>query len=74
MGHLRVRFLSRRFRYSNPGPVIISLSSLCLLVKEFDFLTVFCLSVMFVDKNLVAPRLSFTNVVALNHLLRSEIL
>ena len=42
-------------------------------MKEFDFLTVFCFSAMFTDKNQVAPRLSFTNIAALNYLLRSEI-
>ena len=33
----------------------------------------FCFSAIFVDKTHVAPRLSFTNVEALNYLLRSEI-
>ena len=33
----------------------------------------FCFSAMFVDKNQVAPWFNFTNVVALNFLLRSEI-
>ena len=73
MGYLRVRFPSKRLRFSNPNHIIISLSFYCLLMKEFDFLIVFCFSAMFVDKNQVAPRLSFTNVAALNYLLRSEI-
>ena len=42
-------------------------------MKEFDFLIVFYFSAMFADKNQVAPRLSFTNIAALNYLLRSEI-
>ena len=42
-------------------------------MKESDFLTVFCFLAMFVDKNQVASRLSFTNVAALNYLLRPEI-
>ena len=37
------------------------------------FLTMFCFSATFVDKRHVAPRLSFTNIAALNYLLRSEI-
>ena len=73
MGYLRVRFISKRLRFSNPNHIIIFLSFWCLLVKEFDFLTVFCFSTMFADKNQVAPRLSLTNVAALNYLLRSEI-
>ena len=42
-------------------------------MKESDFLTVFCFLAMFANKNQVALRLSFTNVAALNFLLRSEI-
>ena len=73
MGYLRVRFPNKRLRFSNHNHIIISLSFCCLLMKEFDFLTVFCFSAMFADKNQVTPWLSFTNVVALNYLLRSEI-
>ena len=73
VGYLRVRFLSKILRFSNPNYIIIFLSFCCLLMKEFDFLTVFCFLAMFADKNQVALRLSFTNVVALNYLLRSEI-
>ena len=73
MGYLRVRFPSKRLRFSNPNHIIISLSFCCLLMKEFDFLTVFCFLAMFADKNQVTPLLSFTNVAALNFLLRSEI-
>ena len=73
MGYLKVRFLSKRLRFSNPNHIIISLSFYCLLVKEFDFLTVFCFSAMFADKNQVAHRLNFTNIATLNYLLRSEI-
>ena len=40
---------------------------------NFNFLTMFCFSAIFVDKTHVAPRLSFTNVEALNYLLRFEI-
>ena len=42
-------------------------------MKEFDFLTVFCFSAMFADNNQVYPRLSLTNIAALNYLLKSEI-
>ena len=73
VGYLRVRFLSKILRFSNSNYIIISLSFCCLLMKESDFLTVFCFLAMFIDKNQVAPRLSFTNVAALNYLLRSEI-
>ena len=73
VGYLRVRLLSKILRFSNPNYIIISLSFCCLLMKEFDFITVFCFLVMFADKNQVAPRLSFTNVAALNYLLRLEI-
>ena len=73
VGYLRVRLLSKILRFSNPNYIIISLSFCCLLMKEFDFLTVFCFLAMFVDKNQVASRLSFTNVAALNYLLRLEI-
>ena len=55
VAYLRVRFLSKRLRFSNPNYIIISLSFYSLLAKEFDFLTVFCFSAMFVDKNQVAP-------------------
>ena len=73
VGYLRVKFRSKRLRFYNPNHIIIFLSFCCLLVKEFDFLIVFCFSVIFADKNQVAPRLSFTNVAALNYLLRLEI-
>ena len=42
-------------------------------MKESNFLTVFCFSDMLANKNQVVPWLSFTNVPALNFLLRSEI-
>ena len=73
MGYLRVGFPSKRLRFFNHNHIIISLSFCCLLMKEFDFLIVFCFWAMFAYKNQVAPRLSFTNVAALNYLLRSEI-
>ena len=40
---------------------------------DFNFLTIFCSLAIFTDKRQVAPRLSLTNVVALNYLLRSKI-
>ena len=42
-------------------------------MKEFDFLTVFYFLAMFANKNQVAFWLNFTNVAALNFILRSEI-
>ena len=74
MGYLRVRFTSKRLRF-----LALTISSypchfaVFFWLKESDFLTVFCFSAMLADKNQVTPRLSFTNVAALNFLLRSEI-
>ena len=73
MGYLRVRFLSKRFRFFNPDHVIISLSLCFLLMMDFNFLTMFCFSTTFADKRHIVLRLSLTNVEALNYLLRSEI-
>ena len=73
VGYLRVRFLSNRFRFFNLGHVIISLSSYFLLMMDFSFLTMFCFSATFADKRHVVPKLSMTNVEALNYLLRSKI-
>ena len=73
VGYLKVRFYSKRSRFFDPNHVIISLSSSFLLMMNFSFLTIFCLSATFANKSHVAPRLSFTNVAALNYLLRSEI-
>ena len=71
--YLRVRFLSKKFRLLNPNHVIIYLSFYFLLMVDFNFLTTFCSSAIFVDKRHVAPRPSHTNVAILNCLLRSEI-
>ena len=73
MGYLRVRFLSKKFRFFNPNHVIISLSFCFLLMMDFNFLTTLCFSAIFADKRHVAPRLSHTNVATLNYLLRSKI-
>ena len=73
VGYLKVRFLSKRFRFFNPNHVVISLSLCFLLMMDFNFLTTFCLSAIFADKRHVAPKLSHTNVATLNYLLRSEI-
>ena len=73
VGYLRVRFLSKKFRFSYLNHIIISLSFCCLLMKEFNNLAGFCFLAMFVDMNQVAHWLSLTNVAALNYLLRSEI-
>ena len=42
-------------------------------MMDFNFLTMFCSSAIFADKRQIAPRLSLTNVAALNYLLRFEI-
>ena len=73
VGYLKVRFLSKRFRFFNPNHVIISISLCFLFMMDLNFLTVFCSLTIFADKRHVAPNLSHTNVVALNYLLRSEI-
>ena len=73
LGYLRVRFLTKRFRSFDPNYVIISLFFLLSLMMNFNFLTMFCSSAIFADKRQAAPRLSLTNVTALNYLLRSEI-
>lgn len=74
VGHLSLWFLSQRFRFFNPDPIVIFFSSCFLLMKDFNFLIVFCCSASFVDKRHMAPRLNLTNVEALNYWLRSEIL
>ena len=40
---------------------------------DFNLLTMFCFLAIFANKKQVAPRISLTNVTALNYLLRSEI-
>ena len=40
---------------------------------DLNFLTIFCSSAIFANKRQVVPRLSLTNVAALNYLLRSDI-
>ena len=42
-------------------------------MMNFNFLTMFCSSAIFTDKRQATPKLSLTNVTALNYLLRSEI-
>ena len=42
-------------------------------MMDFNFLTMFCSSAIFACRRQVAPRLSLTNIVAFNYLLRSEI-
>ena len=49
--YLKVRFLSKRFRFFNPNHVIISLSFWFLLMMYFNFLTTFCSSAIFADKS-----------------------
>ena len=73
VGYLRVRFYSKRSRFFDLDHVVISLSSCFLLMMNFSFLTIFCFLATFADKRHMAPRLSFTNAVTLNYLLRFEI-
>ena len=73
VGYLRVRFLSKTLQ------ILQSLSySYCFLVgfilmMGFHELTMALFLAVIADRRHVAPRLSFTNVAALNYLLRSEI-
>jgi len=74
VGYLRVRFLSKKFSFFNPNHVIISLLFYFLFfMMGLNFLTIFCSSATFADKNHVTPSLNLTNVATLNYLLRSEI-
>ena len=73
MGYLRVRFLSKTLQ------ILQSLSySYCslfgfILMMGFHELTMAIFLAVIVDRRHIAPRLSFTNVAALNYLLRLEI-
>ena len=71
--YLKVRFLSKRFRFFNPNHVIISLSFYFLLMMDFNFLSMFCSSAIFVDKRHITPKLSYTNVAILDYFMKSEI-
>ena len=74
VGYLRVRFISKRLRDFFSTLTISSYSlSLFFLLKESDFLTVLYFSAMLANKNQVVPWLSFSNIAALNFLLRLEI-
>ena len=73
VGYLRIRLCSKKSRFLDPNHVVTSLSSCFLLMMNFSFLTIFYLLATFANKMHVAPRLSFTNVAALNYLLRLEI-
>ena len=73
VGYLKVRFLSKRFRFFNPNHVIISLSISFLMMMDFNFLTMFFSLAIFIDKRHIALKLNHTNDAALNYLLRSEI-
>ena len=72
VGHLRFRSPNNRFRFFNLG-----LASLLFFNNNgfqlFFFLTVLCSSLVLIDRRHVAPWISFTNVAALNYLLRSKI-
>ena len=73
VGYLRVRFLSKTLQ------ILQSLSySYCslfgfILMMGFHELTMAIFLAVIVDRRHIAPRLSFTNIVALNYLLWLEI-
>ena len=73
VGYLRVRSFSKRLRFFNPTLVAVSPSFYFPLIMYFNYLIVFGFSAISADRRQVVPRLSLTNVVALNYLLWSEI-
>ena len=73
VGYLRVRSFSKRLRFFNPTLVAVSPSFYFPLIMYFNYLIMFGFSAISADRRQVAPRLSLTNVVALNYLLWSEI-
>ena len=73
VGCLRARFLSERLIFFNPTHITIPPSFYFPLTMDFNYLIVFGFSAIFADRSQVAPRLSLTNIAALNYLLRLEI-
>ena len=73
MGYPRIRFLSKNFSPSPPFFFKLSLNISHSRIIVFIDLISISSSNVFADKNHVAPRLSFVNVVGLNKLLRSKI-
>ena len=76
VGYLRVRFINKRLKDFFFLTLTISsypCHSIFFIWKKSDFLTMLYFLAMLADKNQVMPRLSFSNVMALNFLLRSEI-
>ena len=72
MGYLRFRFSNIRFKLFVLGIVLLYMCDLYFFYngfQVFDCLIFFCL----IDKEHVNPRISLTNVAALNYLLRSQI-
>ena len=72
MGYLRFRFSNIRFKLFVLGIVLLYMCDLYLFYNGFqvsDCLIFFCLT----DKEHVNPRISLTNVAALNYLLKSQI-
>ena len=53
--------------------LILEFDSISKILQESDFLIVLYFLAMLADKNQVAPRLSFSNIAALNFLLRLKI-
>ena len=78
MGYLKFRFSNIRFKLFNLGFVLLYIYILKKNLRSYifynelqvsDYLVFLCLT----DKEHVTPRLSLTNVAALNYLLRSQI-
>ena len=73
MEYLRVRFLSKTLQILQSSSYSYYFVFGFILMMDFHELTVALFLAVIADRRHVAPQLSFTNVVALNYLLRSKI-
>ena len=73
MGYLRVRFLSKILQILQSSSYSYCSLFGFILMMGFHKLTMALFLAVIVDRRHIAPRLSFTDVAALNYLLRLEI-
>ena len=73
VGYLRVRFLSKTLQILQSSSYSYCSLFGFILMMGFHKLTMALFLAVIVDRRHIAPRLSFTNVAALNYLLRLEI-
>ena len=73
VGYLRVRFISKTLQILQSSPCSYCSLFGFILMMGFHKLTMALFLAVIVDRRHIAPRLSFTNVAALNYLLRLEI-